>query len=240
MKTVYGPSRAGCSPLPSSDGETIIKDQEGLQKRWDGHFSNLLNRPSTVDRAALSQIPQQPVKDEVTLSPSMEEIRKAIFQTNTGRASGKDGIPAEIYKVAGPNTLEAFQDILLRRWDEEEMPDGFRDALFVALYKNKGSKTDCGNYRAISLLSIAGKIFARVVLNRLIAVSEKNLPEAQCGVKPGKSTLDMIFVVTQLQEKCLQQNMPFFSVLIDLTKAFDTVNKRSGQFWSASDARRSS
>ena len=148
----------------------------------------MLNRPSTVDRAALSQIPQQPVKDEVTLSPSMEEIRKAIFQTNTGRASGKDGIPAEIYKVAGPNTLEAFQDILPRRWDEQQMPDGFRDALIVALYKNKGSMADCGNCRTISLLSIAGKIFVRVVLNRLIAVSEKNLPEAQCGQEEARWT----------------------------------------------------
>ena len=112
-----------------SDGETLIKDQEGLQKRWAEHFRHLLNRTSTVDHAALSQIPQQLVKNELTLPPSMEEIRKAIFQTNSGRASGKDGIPAEIYKVAGPSILEAFQDILLCIWNEEEMPDDFRDAL---------------------------------------------------------------------------------------------------------------
>ena len=48
------------------------------------------------------------------------------------------------------------------------MPADFKDALLVALYKNKGSKADCGNYRDISLLSIAGKIFARVILSRLI------------------------------------------------------------------------
>lgn len=61
---------------------------------------------------------------------------------------------------------------------EEKMPDDFRDALNVSLYKNKGSKADCGNYRGISLLSIAGKIFNGVILNRLITVSEENLPEA--------------------------------------------------------------
>nr|KAG5693154.1 hypothetical protein BaRGS_035352 [Batillaria attramentaria] len=181
LKTVYGPSKSGCSPLLSSDGRTLIKDQEGLKKRWAEHFSNLLNRPSTVDEAALRQIPQQPVREELALPPSIEEIKKAIAQTNSGRASGKDSIPAEIYKVAGPNALEAFHDILLSIWEEEEMPDDFRDALIVSLYKNKGSKADCGNYRGISLLSIAGKIFARVILNRLIDVSELNLPEAQCG-----------------------------------------------------------
>ena len=107
------------------------------------------------------------------------------------------------------------------------MPDDFRDALIISLYKNKGSKSDCGNYRGISLLSIAGKIFARVILNRLITVSEQNLPEAQCGFRPERSTVDMIFAMRQLQEKCIEQNMPLFSVFIDLTKAFDTVNREA-------------
>ena len=105
------------------------------------------------------------------------------------------------------------------------MPDDFRDALIVALYKNKGSKADCGNYRGISLLSTAGKIFACIILNRLIAVSEANLPEAQCGFRPGRSTVDMIFTVRQVQEKCLEQNLDLYSVFIDLTKAFDTINR---------------
>ena len=58
LKTVFGPSASGCSPLLSSDGSTLIKDQEGLSKPWQEHFSNLLNRPSSVDADALNQIPQ--------------------------------------------------------------------------------------------------------------------------------------------------------------------------------------
>ena len=142
----------------------------------------------------------------------MDEIKKAIHHTSSGRALGKDGIPAEIYKAAGPNALKAFHDVLLSIWEEEKMPDDFRDALIVSLYKNKRSKSDCGNYGGISLLSIAGKIFARVILNRLITVSEQNLPEARCGFRPGRSTVDMIFAMRQLPEKCIEQNMPLFSV----------------------------
>ena len=85
------------------------------------------------------------------------------------------------------------------------MPDDFRDALIVSLYKNKGSKADCGNYRGISLLPIAGKIFARIILNRLIAVSKASLPEAQCGFHPGRSTVDIIFAVRQVQENALSR-----------------------------------
>ena len=201
----------------------LIKDQEGLRKRWAEHFSTLLNKPSTVDPTALEQVPQQPTLNDLDLPPSMDELSKALKQTNSGTASGKDGIPAEIYKATGPRAMEVFLDIIQSIWDQEKMPDDFRDALIVALYKNKGSKADCGNYRGISLLSIAGKIFARIILNRLIAISEANLPEAQCGFRPGRSTVDMIFTVRQVQEKCHEQNLDLYSVFIDLTKAFDTV-----------------
>lgn len=76
-----------------------------------------------------------------------------------------------IYKAAGPNLLGAFYYVPQSIWEEEKMPDDVRAALIVSLYKNKGSKADCENYRGISLLSIAGKIFARVILNPLIIVS---------------------------------------------------------------------
>ncbi len=76
------------------------------------------------------------------------------------------------------------------------------------------------------MLSIAGKILASIMLNRLLtSVYEQNLPESQCGFRPDRSTIDMIFTVRQVQEKCLEQNMNLYIVFIDLTKAFDTVNR---------------
>jgi hypothetical protein len=104
------------------------------------------------------------------------------------------------------------------------MPQDFRDATIVARFKNKGSRTDCGNYNGISLLSIAGIILARIILNRLItSIPEQNLPESQCGFRPERSTIDM----RQVQEECLEQNRSLYSVFIDLTKAFDTVNRET-------------
>lgn len=47
--------------------------------------------------------------------------------------------------------------------------------------KNKGGKLVCRNYEVISLLSTADKIFACILLNKLVAVFERNLPEAQSG-----------------------------------------------------------
>ena len=166
LKTVFGPSASGSAPLLSSDAKALIKDQESLSKRWREHFDILLNRPSSVDSDTLNQIPQQPVRVSLSKPPTNEEIKKAIHLAISGRASGRDGIPTEIYKAAGPDVLEAFHDVLLTVLEEEMMLDDFRDALIVSLYKKKGSKSDCGNYGGISLLSVAGKIFAWVILNR--------------------------------------------------------------------------
>ena len=104
-----------------------------------------------------------------------------------------------------------------------------RGAKIVTLYKNKGDRSECNSYRGISLLSIVGKVFARVILARLQVLAARVYPESQCGFRAGRSTIDMIFSVRQLQEKCQEQNKPLFLAFLDLTKAFDLVS-RSGLF----------
>ena len=227
LKTVFGSSASSSVPLLSSDGKTLIKDQEGLRKRWWEHFSTLLNRPSSVDSDTLNQIPQQHVRVSLVKPPTIKEIKKTIHQTISGRASRKDSTPAEIYKAVGPDTHGAFHDVLLTVWKEEMMPDDCRDAQIISLYKKKGSKSDCGTYRGISFLSVAGKDFAQVILNRLITVSKQTLPEAQSSFRPNRSTVDVIFAVRQLQEKCIEQKKPRYSVFIDPTKAFETINREA-------------
>ena len=147
---------------------------------------------------------------------------------SSGKTPGMDGIPAEFYKAASPVALDPFYGILSCVWEEETMPHDFRGATVVSFYKNKGNKSDCGNYWGISLLSTAGKILARVILNNLVsAVSEESLPESQCGFRAGRSTIDMVFSVRQVQEKCIEQRMDLYAVFVDLTKAFDMVNREA-------------
>ena len=54
-----------------------------------------------------------------------------------------------------------------RTWDQEAVPRDFKDARIVHIFKRKGNRAYCDNHQGISLLSIAGKIIARVVLSRL-------------------------------------------------------------------------
>ena len=112
-------------------------------------------------------------------------------------------------------------------WSKEAIPQEFKDATIIHLFKRKGNPQVCDNHRGISLLSIAGKVLARVLLNRLNEHLERSglLPESQWGFRKNRGTIDMIFIARQLQEKCQEQNVDVYMTFVDLTKAFDTVSR---------------
>ena len=114
-----------------------------------------------------------------------------------------------------------------------------RDSNIITLYKNKGDCSDCNNYPEMSLLSINGKAFTRLVLNKLQTLAERLYPEALCGFRAGRWTIDMIFSLRQLQEKCGEQRKHLHIALIDLTKAFDLISRvcsLSCREWDATQA----
>ena len=90
----------------------------------------------------------------------------------------------------------------------------------------------CDNHRCISLLSIAGKILASVLLKRLNEQLGQSglLPESQCGFRKDRGTIDMIFTARQLQEKCQEQNVDLYMTFVD-TKTFDKVVRDFGKLW---------
>ena len=71
------------------------------------------------------------------------------------------------------------------------------------------------------------KKLAQVFLNRLLPLTEEILPETQCGFRLSQGTTDMIFLAGQIQEKCREQNQELFMAFIDLTKAFEYINREA-------------
>ena len=142
-----------------------------------------------------------------------------------GKAPGGDGIPAEVWKYGGANLSNRLHRWIIKVWEEGHVPQAWKDANIVTIYK-KRDRTECGNYRGISLLSAAGKIFARILLNRLSShITPEVVSETQCGFRSNRNTVDMIFCLRQLQEKCIEQDRPLYIVFVDFTKAFDTVGR---------------
>ena len=69
----------------------------------------------------------------------------------------------------------------------------------------------CDNHRGISLLSIASKILARLIFNRIIKhVIDDIYPESQCGFRGGRGTIDMIFSLRQVADKVREKNQEMY------------------------------
>ena len=182
LKTVYGLQSSGTTPLLSADGTSLLTDKEAILKRWAEHFDGVLKRPSCINDKAINRLPQvecNPVLDELT---TVSETVKAIKLLSSGKAPGSDAIPAEIYKAGGPPVAEKLTELFHIMWSKEAILQEFKDATIIHLFNGKGNPQVCDNHRGISLLSIAGKTLARVLLNRFNEHLKQSglLPESQC------------------------------------------------------------
>jgi len=94
----------------------------------------------------------------------MQEVNKAVYQLALDKAPGADCIPAEVFKEGSIKLKERLLCLYNNIWEAREVPQAFKDALIVHIYKRKGDRAFCDNHRVISLLSIAGKILGRIIM----------------------------------------------------------------------------
>ena len=144
--------------------------------------------------------------------PTVAETVKATKLLSSGKVPGSDAIPAELYKTEGTPFAKKMTELFHIMWRKEAIPQEFKDASIIHLFKRKGNPQLCDNHHGISLLSIDGMVLARVLFNRLNEHLEQSglLPEGQCGFRKDRGTIDMIFTARQLQEKCQEQNMDLY------------------------------
>ena len=237
LKTVYGPQSSETTHLLSADGTSLLTDKEAILKIWAEHVDSVLNRPSSISDDAINRLPQVECNLLLDEFPTVAETVKAIKRLSSGKAPGSDAIPAEIYKGGGTPVAKKMTELFHITWRKEAIPQEFKDASIIHLFKRKGNPQLCHNHRGISLLSITGKVFARVLFNRLNEHLEQAgfLPVRQCWFRKDRGTIDMIFTARQLQEKCQEQNMDLYMTFVDLTKAFDSQSGGSlgnyGEVW---------
>ncbi|XP_047500203.1 uncharacterized protein LOC125046469 [Penaeus chinensis] len=205
IKTATGPTQIKSAPLKSSSGELIV-DKGKQMDRWKEHYSALYSRQSTVSESALAAMEQLSVLHELDEMPTISEPSKAIDQLAPGKAPGSDEIPPDLIKQCQTVLLKPIYDLLCCCWAEGEVPQDMSDTKIVTLYKNKGERSDCNNYRGISLLSIVGKVYARVLLVRLQKLAERVYPESQyseINKRIGKAAGTLSKLTDRVWENCI-------------------------------------
>lgn len=206
-------------PVRDKSGE-LLTDQEEQRKRWAHHFKELLNRPPP------SEMPDiQPADTPLQVSenkPSKAEIKRAIRQLKNRKAAGPDGIPSEAIKPDLNTSTKMLYELFGKIWEMNEIPDDWKEGYLIKLPK-KGDLKECKNWRGVMLLSTAGKVLNRIILERLKVEVDERLREEQAGFRKDRSCADQIATLRIILEQSLEWNSPVYVTFVDYEKAFDSV-----------------
>ena len=153
------------------------------------------------------------------------EIRKALNKVNQCKASGLDDIPALFIKDGATAITHVITHIINLSLTTGTVPEDFKLARVVPLFK-KSSRAEAGNYRPVSILSVLSKVLERVVYNQIYAhLQEYNLMyEFQSGFRKSYSTETCVTHLSDYIRTEIDKGNFCGMVLLDLQKAFDTVN----------------
>ena len=151
--------------------------------------------------------------EELKINFLHTDIMKSIKQLKTNKSEGPDMLINEFFIHGKTILAPTLCNLFNKMFESGVFPEEWAEGYIIPLHK-KGNLNDVENYRGITLLSTLGKLFTRVINNRLSEWSEKYfvLIEAQAGFRANMSTVDDVFVL-----HCL------ICAFVDFAKAFDNV-----------------
>jgi hypothetical protein len=180
----------------------LESEDDDILRRWAEHFDELLNTEPS-DQNTINQETYQVFPATNEPIPTSDEVKNAIQKLKDNKAPGIDLIQAELIKKASPDFIEYMHQLIIKIWTSETIPEDWNWSIICPIHKNR-DMTICSNYRGISLLCVAYKIFSNILLNRLMPYVETTTGDYQCGYRQERSTVDQILTVHQILEKCTE------------------------------------
>ena len=213
--------------LSGKNSGSSVRIKGGSAKKrlenWSNHFENLLGKSAKVPDTCT--LPSVPVSGTLPIdsSPfSLAELKSATKSLKSSKAFGPDNIPAIIWKD------DNFHDLLLNICNHTlstfKSPKIWHQSQIIPMPK-KGDLSLVTNYRGISLMSIAAKLYNKMLLNRIVPYVEPLLRKNQNGFRRGRSTLSQILCLRRLIEESHASNRDLALVFVDFSKAFDSVDR---------------
>jgi hypothetical protein len=157
---------------------------------------------------------------------SVGEVAAAMAKLDLYKAGGADGIQPWMIRLGGAAMSRVLCIMFNAMWTLCYIPKDWKLALVVPIFK-KGDPADPGNYRPISLLSVPGKVFSRVINDLLYERLEKEglLPDEQGGFRRDRGCPEMILGLYSLIECRRRQGCATYLAFVDVKKAYDTVSR---------------
>ena len=151
----------------------------------------------------------------------------ALKEMKAGKASGLDKISSKLLRAAGNSIHKSLLVVFNLILSTGIFPDEMKLAKITPIYKS-GEKTDCGNYRPISVISAVAKILEKLVYDQVFHFLNENkvISNQQSGFRPFHSTETSLL---QFANQCLinmDNGLVNGILFLDLKKAFDTVDHK--------------
>ncbi|KAK3519708.1 hypothetical protein QTP70_002679 [Hemibagrus guttatus] len=204
-------------------GGELLASTVDIVGRWKEYFEDLLNPTDTPS------IEEPEAEDsEVDSFITQAEVTEVVQQLLGGKALGVDEIRPEYLKsldVVGLSWLTRLCNIA---WRSATVPLDWATGVVVPLFR-KGDRRVCSNSSGITLLSLPGKVYSRVLERRVRPLVEPRIQEEHCGFHPGCGTLDQLYTLHRVLEGSWEFAQPVHMCFVDLEKAFGRVPR--GILW---------
>ena len=155
---------------------------------------------------------------------SVQETFDALNQLNLRKSPGLDGISAKLLKDTSDVIAQPLANIFNLSLQTAIFPDEWKIAKVSPVFK-EGNKTDCGNYRPISVISVVAKLFEELYNQLRTFIADNSiLVEQQSGFRSQHSTETALIGSTNEWLYNMGSGLINGVLFLDLKKAFDTVD----------------
>ena len=119
------------------------------------------------------------------------------------KASGNDGIPAELFQILKENAVKVLHSICQQIWKTLQWPQDWKRSVFIPIPKKRNAK-ECSNYCTIALISHASKVMLKILQARLQKYVNHEFPDVQAGFRKGRGTRHQIANIRWIMEKATE------------------------------------
>ena len=128
------------------------------------------------------------------------EVKWALESIIMNKASGVDGIPAELFQILEDDAVKVLHSTCQHIWKTQQWPQDWKRSVFIPIPK-KGNAKECSNYCTIALISHASKAMLKIFQARLQQYVNHELPDVQAGFRKGRGPRDQIANIRWIIEK---------------------------------------